>query len=95
MTAARCHDGRRVNGFGPQHLPYGVFRPRGGGPRVGARLGDGALDLAALAADGTLDEDPALFATHSLNAFMAAGPATWARVRAALQSLAGGVDAAV
>ena len=51
---------------------------------MGARLGDGVLDLAALAADGPLDEDPALFAQPSLNAFMAAGRATWARVREAL-----------
>ena len=52
---------RRVTGFGPEHLPYGVFRRAGEAPRVGARLGDGVLDLAALAADGPLDEDPALF----------------------------------
>ncbi len=82
-----------MSGFGPEHLPYGVFRTRGGPARVGARLRDGVLDLAALAADGTLDEDPALFATPALNPFMAAGPAAWARVRAALQALAGGPDA--
>src|SRR6185503_15229001 len=50
-----------VTGFGPEHLPYGVFRRAGESPRVGARLGDGVLDLAELAADGPLDEDPALF----------------------------------
>ena len=82
-----------VTGFGPEHLPYGVFRRAGEAPRVGARLGDGVLDLAALAADGPLDEDPALFAQPSLNAFMAAGAATWARVREALRALAAGPDA--
>ncbi|MDP9345690.1 MAG: fumarylacetoacetase, partial [Actinomycetota bacterium] len=66
-----------MSGFGPEHLPYGVFRTRGAAARVGVRLGDGVLDLAALAADGTLDEDPALFAQPSLNAFMAAGPVAW------------------
>jgi fumarylacetoacetase len=60
---------------------------------VGARLGDGVLDLAELAADGPLDEDPALFDQSTLNRFMAAGPATWARVRQALRSLTAGPDA--
>jgi fumarylacetoacetase len=82
-----------VSGFGPDHLPYGVFRTADGPARVGARLGDGVLDLAALARAGALGEDPALFAAPSLNAFMAAGPAVWARVRAALQALAHGPEA--
>jgi fumarylacetoacetase len=60
---------------------------------VGARLGDGVLDLAALAREGLLDEDPGLFAQPSLNAFMASGRDTWARVRAALHALADGPDA--
>jgi fumarylacetoacetase len=84
---------RAGDGFGPEHLPYGVFRPHGGEARVGARLGDGVLDLAALARDGLLDEDPALFAQPSLNAFMAAGRDMWARVRGALHALADGPDA--
>jgi fumarylacetoacetase len=82
-----------VTGFGAEHLPYGVFRRVGEDPRVGARLGDGVLDLAALTVDGPLDEDPALFARPSLNAFMAAGRETWARVREALRVLATGPDA--
>jgi fumarylacetoacetase len=82
-----------VTGFGPEHLPYGVFRRAGEAPRVGARLGDGVLDLAALAADGPLDEDPALFAQPSLNAFMAAGRDAWGRVREALRALTAGPDA--
>jgi fumarylacetoacetase len=82
-----------VTGFGPEHLPYGVFRRAGEAPRVGARLDDGVLDLAALAADGPLDEDPALFAQPSLNAFMAAGRDAWGRVREALQALTAGPDA--
>lgn len=82
-----------MTGFGPEHLPYGVFRRAGEAPRVGARLGDGVLDLAALARDGLLDEDPSLFAQPSLNAFMAAGPAAWGRTRAALRALTSGPDA--
>ena len=94
-----------MSGFGPEHLPYGVFRraseaarvgeaARGGeAARVGARLGDRVLDLAALAADGLLPADPALFAQPSLNAFMAAGPDVWRTVRQALRALASGPDA--
>ncbi len=82
-----------MTGFGPEHLPYGVFRRAGEEPRVGARLGDGVLDLAELAADGPLDEDPLLFFQPSLNAFMAAGRDTWRRVRHALRALTAGPDA--
>ena len=82
-----------MSGFGPEHLPYGVFARPGTAPRVGARLGDGVLDLAALARDGLLEADPALFAQPALNAFMAAGPETWAAVRERLVALARGVDA--
>jgi fumarylacetoacetase len=106
-----------VSGFGPEHLPYGVFRraseairaesaarggeaaragsaARGRGEaRVGVRFGDGVLDLAALARDGLLDEDPVLFGQPSLNRFMAAGPEVWRRVREALRALTAGPDA--
>jgi fumarylacetoacetase len=82
-----------VSGFGPEHLPYGVFRRASEESRVGVRFGDGVLDLAALAADGLLDEDPALFAQPSLNRFMAAGPEVWRRVREALRALTAGPDA--
>jgi fumarylacetoacetase len=82
-----------TGGFGPEHLPYGVFRAAGQPARVGARLGDGVLDLAGLAAEGLLEADPALFDEPSLNAFMAAGPATWAAVRERLAQLASAPDA--
>jgi fumarylacetoacetase len=80
-------------GFGPEHLPYGIFRRPGEDPRVGVRLGDGVLDLAALARDGLLAEDPALFARPCLNALMAAGPEVWTRVRERLLALARAPDA--
>jgi fumarylacetoacetase len=83
-----------VSGFGPEHLPYGVFRHAGAArPRVGVRLRDRVLDLALLSDEGLLDEDPGLFARPSLNAFMAAGPETWRRVRDALRALTAGPDA--
>jgi fumarylacetoacetase len=82
-----------AGGFGPDHLPYGVFKRAGEQPRVGARLGDGVLDLAVLAREGLLDEDPALFAQPTLNPFMAAGRAAWARVREGLRRIVRGPDA--
>ncbi|MCP9622401.1 fumarylacetoacetase [Nocardia otitidiscaviarum] len=71
------------SGFGPRHLPYGVFQPSGGEPRVGVRLGDCVVDLAV-----ALD-DP-MFARPSLNAFMAQGPTIWREVRERLQAAADG-----
>jgi fumarylacetoacetase len=80
-------------GYGPANLPYGVFRRAGEPARVGVRFGDGVLDLAALAADGLLDDPDGAFAQPSLNAFMARGSAAWAATRDRLQRLVSGVDA--
>jgi len=82
-----------MSGFGPANLPYGVFRRAGEEPRVGVRFGDGVLDLAALAADGLLDDPGDVFARPALNAFMAQGPAAWAATRERLRRLVSGVDA--
>ncbi len=79
-----------MSDFGPDHLPYGVFRPPGGVPRVGVALGEEALDLALLARAGELSEvedAEALFAAPSLNAFMARGPDTWRACRRRLKAL--------
>jgi fumarylacetoacetase len=78
--------------FPIRNLPYGVFRPKAGGPaRVGVAIGDWVLDLAVLSAAGLL-ETPLLagrsyFDRPALNAFMAAGRATWREARAAIQDL--------
>jgi fumarylacetoacetase len=82
-----------AGGYGLANLPYGVFRPAGGPPRVGVRFEDGVLDLAALAADGLLDDPGGAFAEPSLNAFMARGPAAWADTRSRIVRLLSGVDA--
>lgn len=68
------------SGFGTDHLPYGVFAPPGGESRVGVRVGDHVLDLAA-----TLGDD--VFSASSLNPFLARGRATWTEVRARVQEL--------
>src|SRR3954451_18849502 len=83
----------RARGHGLSHLPYGVFAPAGGEPRVGVRFGDGVLDLAALAADGLLEDTGGAFAQPALNAFMARGPAAWAQTRERVGRLLSGVDA--
>jgi fumarylacetoacetase len=72
--------------FPIQNLPYGVFRPGGGGaPRVGVAIGDLVLDLSVIA-DRGLFPGPELIATRvfqepSLNAFMAMGPTAWREAR--------------
>lgn len=67
-------------GFGPDHLPYGVFSTPGSQPRVGVRHEDTVLDLAAATGRPEL-------AHGSLNAFMAAGPQAWADLRAEIPTL--------
>ncbi|HET6939201.1 MAG TPA: fumarylacetoacetate hydrolase family protein, partial [Nocardioides sp.] len=69
-----------MNGFGIDHLPYGVFSVDGGPRRVGVRYGDGVLDL--LAATGRPEFDQ-----PSLNAFMALGPEVWRQTRAEVAGL--------
>ncbi len=76
------------DGFGLDHLPYGVFSPRGAPPRVGVRLGDRVVDLHAATARPELGQD-------SLNALMALGPDGWAEVRELAASVAADADAPV
>jgi fumarylacetoacetase len=72
--------------FGLHHLPYGVFSTSSSPDRrrVGVRVGDRVLDLAALATDAQVSWSTAV-QQPSLNAFLAEGPATWAAARAWLQ----------
>jgi fumarylacetoacetase len=76
----------RLDGFGIDHLPYGVYSTAGHGPRVGVRLGDAVLD--AHRATG-LDE----MLTGSLNAFLALGPEQWSQARSSLAAAADEADA--
>src|SRR3984957_13967475 len=69
--------------FGLDNLPYGVFSVGGGPPRVGVRVGDSVIDLAAALGDE-------VFAAPSLNPFMATGPAHWARARSRITELLAG-----
>ncbi|MFE0462637.1 fumarylacetoacetase [Kitasatospora sp. NPDC058965] len=66
--------------FGVTNLPYGVFSTPDTEPRVGVRIGDRVLDLAAVL------DDP-VFAAPALNAFLAQGRARWDEVRARITDL--------
>ncbi len=63
------------------NLPYAVFSRGGDEPRIGVRIGDHVLDLAAAAA-GEMVEVAPLLAARDLNPLMAAGRPTWEAVRA-------------
>ncbi|GAA4225629.1 fumarylacetoacetase [Streptosporangium album] len=66
--------------WGLEHLPYGVFsRRKGEIPRVGVRYGEHVVDLA-----GALHDE--VFATGSLNAFMARGATAWRDTRTVIQN---------
>jgi fumarylacetoacetase len=70
--------------FGVQTLPYGSFTtPDAPGPRTGVAIGDHILDLTAAGA-ALLPEHAGLFAGGTLDGLLAAGPAVWRRVRAAV-----------
>ena len=62
-----------AGGFGRANLPYGIFRRAGEPARVGVRFGDGVLDLAALAADGLLDDPGGAFAQPAFGQFGSSG----------------------
>jgi fumarylacetoacetase len=67
------------DGFGLDHLPYGVYSLGAGAPRVGVRYGDMVLDVATLRPE--LDRP-------TLNDFLSLGPAVWAETRAQIAGLA-------
>jgi fumarylacetoacetase len=66
--------------FGLDNLPYGVFVAGSGAPRVGVRVADSVIDLAAVLRDE-------VFAVPALNPFMAEGPARWAAARERITEL--------
>ncbi|OQO90301.1 fumarylacetoacetase [Saccharomonospora piscinae] len=87
MTSIDVPDGSL---FGLDNLPYGVFSPPGEERRVGVRVGDHVVDLAAALGDD-------VFARPTLNGFMAQGHRRWREVRDRVTALVSGSvpDAAV
>jgi fumarylacetoacetase len=76
-------EGAAGSGFDLDHLPYGVFSHGDRAARVGVRIADRVLDVAAVAAYGrdrarAGDLDLAgVWEQPTLNPFLALGPATW------------------
>jgi fumarylacetoacetase len=65
-------------GFGLDHLPYGVFSTAGSAPRVGVRYADTVVDVATVRPE--LDRP-------TLNAFLALGRDPWAETRVEITEL--------
>ena len=78
--------GAEGSGFGIQHLPYGVFRVGDGEPRIGVRIADVVLDLAAAEAVGLVLAGGAL-REPTLNTFLALGRPQWTSVRQRITEL--------
>ncbi len=74
--------------FGLATLPYGVIAHGNGQPQPAVRIGDVAVPLRSAAA-ALLPGCAELFAGACLDAFLAAGPAVWSEVRAAVTSWLG------
>ncbi len=79
--------------FPIQNLPFGVFRPRNGVPRVGVAIGDYVLDLSILEGHGHFksrefeSEHGRVFVENSLNEFLALGRPAWRKAREVIQEL--------
>lgn len=74
-----------VGPFPLNNLPCGVFSTGKDGPSCGVAIGDFVLDVAGMERAGLLDlGQPPLLQSGVWNPLMAAGPAIWERLRAAL-----------
>jgi fumarylacetoacetase len=69
-----------ADGYGIDHLPYGVFSVAAGRKRVGVRFEDTVIDLRAATGRAEFDAD-------SLNPFMALGREAWEATRAEIVEL--------
>ncbi|SFE02324.1 fumarylacetoacetase [Roseivivax sediminis] len=75
--------------FPLNNLPCGAFAV-GAGAHCGVAIGAMILDVTRLEADGRIEVEPgapAVFSGGDWTAFMARGPAVWARLRAALTEM--------
>ncbi len=77
--------------FPIQNLPFGIFQPNAGKPRVGVAIGDLIVDLSVLE---ELDhfrspefQGGEVFSGDSLNGFLALGRPAWRKTREILQEL--------
>ncbi|MDP9100303.1 MAG: fumarylacetoacetase [Verrucomicrobiota bacterium] len=77
--------------FPIQNLPFGVFSPAGGKPRIGVAIGEFVLDLAVLEERGHFltpeFQGGAIFSAAALNSFLALGRPAWRKAREVIQHL--------
>jgi fumarylacetoacetase len=81
----------RDSHFPIQNLPFGIFQPKRGKPRVGVAIGDLIVDLSVLEELGYFRSPEfghrQVFAEDSLNAFLVLGRPAWRKAREILQHL--------
>ncbi|HEY5766581.1 MAG TPA: hypothetical protein VIS53_01970 [Candidatus Udaeobacter sp.] len=77
--------------FSLENLPFGVFQPRQGKPRVGVAIGDLIVDLSALEKlhhfRSPEFQNQKVFSEDSLNSFLKLGRRAWRKTREILQHL--------
>src|SRR5882724_12296664 len=77
--------------FPLENLPFGIFQPKQGKPRVGVAIGDLILDLSILEELGHFRspefQGQRVFSEDLLNSFLALGRPAWRRTREMLQHL--------
>src|SRR6266487_1753669 len=77
--------------FPLENLPFGIFQPKQGNPRVGVAIGDLILDLSALEELGHFRssefQNQEVFSEDSLNSFLALGRPAWRKTREILEHL--------
>jgi fumarylacetoacetase len=83
--------------FPLENLPFGVFKPRGGPPRVGVAIGEDIVDLSVLeeanhfkgllAETAATKQDRRVFSRKSRKPFLALGRPAWRATREVLQHL--------
>jgi fumarylacetoacetase len=77
--------------FPIQNLPFGIFQPNAGKPRVGVAIGDLIVDLSVLEELNHFRspefQDGEVFSGDSLNSFLALGRPAWRKTREILQEL--------
>src|SRR5260370_33581849 len=77
--------------FPLENLPFAVFQPRQGKPRVGVAIGDLIIDLSALEElvhfRSSEFQNEKVFSEYSLNSFLALGRPAWRKTREILQHL--------
>jgi fumarylacetoacetase len=83
VTSANDPEGE----FPLNNLPYGVFSTPGTAPRCGVAIGEMILDAAAAERTGLIALGRPLLQAAAWNPVMAAGPDTWAALRARLTAL--------